>query len=88
MPIEKDLRNPKIGKFIQKYLQGNANYPTEHRMRIFRLIENLTMSTGYLIESLHGAGSPETQRIMISRLANFKEKMKMAARLAGIKFDE
>ncbi len=88
MPSEKDLRNEKLGKYIVKYLQANAKYPTEHRMRVFRLIENMTMSTGYLIESLHGAGSPQTQRIMISRLANFKEKMKMAARLVGVPFEE
>jgi 4-hydroxybutyryl-CoA dehydratase/vinylacetyl-CoA-Delta-isomerase len=42
------------------------------------------MSTGYLVESIHGAGSPEAQRIMISRLANFEEKMKLAKILAGI----
>jgi len=54
-------------------------------MKIFRLIENMTMSTGYLVESMHGAGSPEAQRIMISRLANFKEKMKLAKNLTGIK---
>ncbi|MEM2046847.1 MAG: hypothetical protein QXZ06_03095 [Candidatus Jordarchaeales archaeon] len=30
--------------------------------------------------------SPQTQKIMISRQAKFKEKMKNAARLAGINF--
>lgn len=87
MPSERDLKNEKVGKYVAKYMQGNADYPAEHRMRAIRLIENLTMSTGYLVESLHGAGSPQTQKIMISRQAKFKEKMKNAARLAGINFE-
>jgi 4-hydroxybutyryl-CoA dehydratase/vinylacetyl-CoA-Delta-isomerase len=33
---------------------------------------------------MHGAGSPQAQRIMISRLANMKEKQQKAKRLCGI----
>jgi len=54
---------------------------------VLRLIENLTMgaaAVGYLTESMHGAGSPQAQRIMIARLANVKDKQKNAKRLAGI----
>ena len=65
MPSEKDLRNPEIGKVVEKYFRGVASIPTEHRMRILRLIENLTLGTaavGYLTESMHGAGSPQAQQ--------------------------
>ena len=51
-------------------------------MRILRLIENITLGTaavGYLTESMHGAGSPQAQRIMISRTVNMKEKRKFRA---------
>jgi 4-hydroxybutyryl-CoA dehydratase/vinylacetyl-CoA-Delta-isomerase len=56
-------------------------------MRILRLIENLTLGSaavGYLTESMHGAGSPQAQRIMIGRLVNMKEKQKRAKELCGI----
>jgi 4-hydroxybutyryl-CoA dehydratase/vinylacetyl-CoA-Delta-isomerase len=56
-------------------------------MRILRLIENITLGTaavGYLTESMHGSGSPQAQRIMISRLVNLKEKQKQAKKLCGI----
>ncbi len=43
-----------------------------------------TAAVGYLTESMHGAGSPQAQRIMISRGANLKEKQKAAKRLCGI----
>ncbi|NLV15991.1 MAG: hypothetical protein GXY50_02100 [Syntrophomonadaceae bacterium] len=37
-----------------------------------------------VVESLHGAGSPQAQRIMISRLADFDVKKKFARLIAGI----
>jgi len=52
------------------------------------LIENLTLGTGavgYLTESMHGAGSPQAQKIMIGRLANLNYKEEMAKELAGVK---
>jgi|GEM_PF-6676103 4-hydroxybutyryl-CoA dehydratase/vinylacetyl-CoA-Delta-isomerase len=41
------------------------------------------MGTG-LIEDLHGAGSSQTQRIMISRLTDLEAKKALARTLAGI----
>ncbi|HQG31988.1 MAG TPA: 4-hydroxyphenylacetate 3-hydroxylase C-terminal domain-containing protein, partial [Deltaproteobacteria bacterium] len=43
-----------------------------------------TAAVGYLTESMHGAGSPQAQRIMISRLVNMKQKQKIARYLCGI----
>lgn len=87
MPSERDLQSPETGKWVEKYFKANADVPTEHRLRMLRLIENLCLGTaavGYLTESMHGAGSPQAQRIMISRLVNLKEKQKAAKRLCGI----
>jgi 4-hydroxybutyryl-CoA dehydratase/vinylacetyl-CoA-Delta-isomerase len=87
MPSEKDFRHPQIGHYIDKYFQGVPNIPTEARMRVLRLIENLTLGTGavgYRTESMHGAGSPQAQRIMIARLGNFEYKKKLAKAIAKI----
>lgn len=87
MPSEKDLRSPEIGKVVEKYFRGVASIPTEHRMRILRLIENITLGTaavGYRTESMHGAGSPQAQRIMISRQGNIAQKKELAKAIAGI----
>jgi 4-hydroxybutyryl-CoA dehydratase/vinylacetyl-CoA-Delta-isomerase len=91
MPSEKDLRNPEITKVIEKYLKGVASVPTEDRMRILRLIENITLGTaavGYRTESMHGAGSPQAQRIMIARQGNIAKKKDMAKTIAGIKSEK
>ncbi|MGO9568198.1 MAG: 4-hydroxyphenylacetate 3-hydroxylase family protein [Desulfomonilaceae bacterium] len=88
MASEQDFKHPEIGKVIEKYFQGVASVPTEHRMRILRLIENITLGTaavGYRTESMHGAGSPQAQRIMISRQGNLEQKKGLAKELAGIK---
>jgi len=87
MPSEKDLRHPEIGKIVEKYFKGVASISTEHRMRILRLLENLTLGTaavGYLTESMHGAGSPQAQRIMIARQGNIEQKKELAKAIAGI----
>lgn len=87
MPSEKDLRHPEIGKVVKKYFRGVASVPTEDRMRILRLIENITLGTaavGYRTESMHGAGSPQAQRIMISRQGNLEQKKELAKAIALI----
>ena len=59
-------------------------------MRCTRLIENITMGTGavaFFTESIHGAGSPQAQRIMISRYSNLDAKEDLARNIAGIKKD-
>jgi 4-hydroxybutyryl-CoA dehydratase/vinylacetyl-CoA-Delta-isomerase len=48
------------------------------------MIEAMTGGTA-LVESMHGAGSPQAQRIMIYRESKLAEKIKLAKRLAGIK---
>ena len=86
-PSEKDFRGEVTGPIVQKYLRGVASVSTENRLRILRLIENLTLGTaavGYRTESMHGAGSPQAQRIMISRQGNLAMKKELAKAIAHI----
>jgi 4-hydroxybutyryl-CoA dehydratase/vinylacetyl-CoA-Delta-isomerase len=87
MPSEKDWRNPHLRPYIEKYLRGVADVATEDRMRILRLLENMTSGTGavaYRTESMHGAGSPEAQVIVIGRLSDIAHKKDLAKTLAGV----
>ncbi|NYB72782.1 4-hydroxybutyryl-CoA dehydratase [Sedimentibacter hydroxybenzoicus DSM 7310] len=86
-PSEKDLRDPKLGPYIEKYLKGVEGVSVEDRLKILRLIENITLGTaavGYRTESMHGAGSPQAQRIMISRQGNINGKKELAKKIAKI----
>jgi len=83
LPFERDLRSPEIGKLVEKYMAGVEGVSTENRMKILRLVETMTGGTA-LVESMHGAGSPQSQRIMYQRLGKLNEKMKYAKKLAKI----
>lgn len=96
MPSEKDFKSSTqigkngetIGEFCNKYFIGSDKASTEERMRILRFLENMCLGSaavGYRTESLHGAGSPQAQRIMISRQGNIEGKKCLAKEIAGIK---
>ncbi len=83
LPSQYDLENEDVGYLVKKYFSGVEGIPTEHRMKIARLIEAMTGGTA-LVESMHGAGSPQAQRIMILREGNLDKKIKLAKALLGI----
>ncbi|WPK69179.1 4-hydroxybutyryl-CoA dehydratase/vinylacetyl-CoA-Delta-isomerase [Eubacterium callanderi] len=95
MPSEKDFKSDMsigkngetIGEYCNKFFVANENVDTEDRMRILRFLENICLGSaavGYRTESLHGAGSPQAQRIMISRQGNIEGKKCLAKKIAGI----
>lgn len=96
MPGEKDFRSnlvvgkngETIGEVCSKYFAGSTVCSTEERMRILRFLENICLGSsavGYRTESMHGAGSPQAQRIMIQRQGNIQAKKELAKTIAGIK---
>ena len=96
MPSEKDFnsdlpvgRNGEtIGEICNKFFVGNGKCTTEERMRVMRFLENICLgaaAVGYRTESMHGAGSPQAQRIMIQRQGNIEGKKELAKAIAGIK---
>ncbi len=87
MPSLQDQENPDVGPYVKKYLVGKSGVDSEKRMRLLRLIENITLGTGavsYLTESIHGAGSPQAQKIMIPRFCDIDAAKSYAYRLCGI----
>lgn len=90
LPSQKDFDHPEVGALLRKFLKGRRDIPTEKRVRILRLIENMTLgrnAVGYLTESMHGAGSPQAQRIQIGRQMQLEFKKALAKELAGIDED-
>jgi len=87
LPADAEFKNPVTKPMLEKYLAGRPGVSVDNRRRVLRLIENMTMgrnAVGYLTESMHGAGSPQAQRVQIARLANFEEKKQLAKKLAGV----
>ncbi|MDR0520021.1 MAG: 4-hydroxyphenylacetate 3-hydroxylase family protein [Clostridiales Family XIII bacterium] len=97
MPSQADFRSDltvptksgmTVGQWANKFFVGADGVSTENRMRILRFIENIALgasAVGYRTESMHGAGSPQAQRIMIARQGNIAAKKELAKAIAGIK---
>ncbi len=96
MPSQKDFTSDTVvGKngetvadICNKYFAGRSDVSTEDRMRVLRFLENVCLGSaavGYRTESMHGAGSPQAQRIMIARQGNIEQKKEFAKIIAGIK---
>ena len=77
LPSQYDLESEEVGHLVKKYFSGVEGIPTEHRIKIARLIEAMTGGTA-LVESMHGAGSPQAQRVMIFREGELGQKIKLA----------
>ncbi len=87
LPSEEDFKSQDTSALLERFFKGRADIPTEDRVKILRLIENMTLgrnAVGYLTESLHGAGSPQAQRIQILRGMEVEKKKWHAKKLAGI----
>jgi 4-hydroxybutyryl-CoA dehydratase/vinylacetyl-CoA-Delta-isomerase len=87
LPSEADFDHEVAGPLLDKYMRTRGNVPVKDRARMLRLIENMTLgrnAVGYLTESLHGAGSPQAQRIQILREMEVETKIGFAKALAGI----
>lgn len=96
MPSEKDFKSDlpvgregeTISEICNKYFATREGVSTEDRQRVMRFLENICLgaaAVGYRTESLHGAGSPQAQRIMIARQGNIQGKKQLAKNIVGIK---
>ncbi|HRC79875.1 MAG TPA: 4-hydroxyphenylacetate 3-hydroxylase N-terminal domain-containing protein [Sedimentibacter sp.] len=96
MPSQKDFTSntvvgkngETIGDICNKYFAGSDKFTTTDRQKILRFLENICLGSaavGYRTESMHGAGSPQAQRIMIARQSNLEAKKEMAKKITGIK---
>ena len=95
MPGEKDFTSDlvvgkngeTIGDVCEKFFAASDACSTVDRAKVLRLIENMCLGTaavGYRTESMHGAGSPQAQRIVIQRQGNIEGKKALAKAICGI----
>lgn len=77
LPSEKELDNPRIAPYIHKYYKTGNNVDPLARIKMGRLIENMTGATP-IVECMHGAGSPQAQKVVIQRSINWRQKRELA----------
>jgi len=88
MPGETEYKNPETKGYMEKYLKGRKDIPTEDRLKLLYFIQDLTASrfSGYLIGSaICAGGTPETNRVEVWRNYDLLEKVKNVKALCNIK---
>lgn len=84
LPGPDEDHNPETRGDMLAMLQGNAAIPTEHRLEVGRLMQDLTASdqAGWMsVISLHGGGSPEAMRREIYRYYPLEERRQLVEKL-------
>jgi 4-hydroxybutyryl-CoA dehydratase/vinylacetyl-CoA-Delta-isomerase len=88
-PGEKEFRNPEIAPYLARFVKGVADQPAEWRLRIVRLIENISWGQCSILHSAtHGGGSGQACKLLLyefSQVAPYRqEAINSAKRLCGI----
>jgi 4-hydroxybutyryl-CoA dehydratase / vinylacetyl-CoA-Delta-isomerase len=83
-PSAKDFYNPETRGFIEKYLAGSARASTEERLRMIKLVKDLTSCYEDVL-TIHAEGSLEAQKMSILQLADFDLYKAAAMRAAQIR---
>lgn len=86
IPSMADWENPETRPYLEKYLQGDAQYPTEERIRaIHRVIQEGSAFSGVL--SIHAEGSLATQKMVLYQQADWDLFEASAKRSLGYDVD-
>lgn len=80
IPSMKDWENPETRPYMEKYLQGDASFPTEERIRAIQAVINQG-SAFYGVLAIHAEGSLATQKMVLYQMADW-ERFKAAGRRA------
>ena len=83
LPSFKNFLSPETKPYIQKYFQGKAEVPTEHRLRAIMLARDLC-SQFWQATSIHAEGSLAAQKIAIQATADWERYKAIARRVAKI----
>ncbi len=83
LPADADFASGEIGALLRKYFAGKKGFSTDDKRKLIRYVEGMT-SVSTLVEALHGAGSPQAQRIVMLRQANLPAKVALAKKVIGI----
>jgi 4-hydroxybutyryl-CoA dehydratase/vinylacetyl-CoA-Delta-isomerase len=83
-PSSRDFFSPATHDLLDKFLGGKVGVPTEERLRMVKLVRDLTSCYEDVL-TIHAEGSLEAQKLSILQLADFDRYKAAALRAARIK---
>ena len=87
LPFEGDWINPETRGYMEKYIMRNPAICAENQHRLFRFLDDFTVSAWCGMEQsagIHGGGSPIMEKIGIRTNYPLEAKKNIVKRLAGI----
>ncbi len=87
-PYPEDMEAPAVKERLSRYLTAREDIPADHRLKIARLLEDITASYQggwYSVISIHGGGSPEAERMEIMRKYDLDERRSLVERITEIR---
>lgn len=91
IPYEGDWINPETRGYLEKYIMRNPKISAENQHRLFRFLDDFTVSAWCGMEQsagIHGGGSPIMEKIGIRSNYDIESKKNIVKLLCGIKDDE
>jgi 4-hydroxybutyryl-CoA dehydratase/vinylacetyl-CoA-Delta-isomerase len=86
IPSMKEWENPETRQYMEKYLQGDAQFPAEDRIKAINGVIKMGSTFGGVL-AIHAEGSLSTQRMVIYQMADWEKYKAVAKRSLGIPFD-
>jgi len=86
-PSIADYESPELHEKMERYLCGRPGVSTEARIRIIKMVRDLTASCdagGHMFGTIHGEGTLEAQRMMVLRDFDMRPAVELARKAAGI----
>ncbi len=80
MPSERELENPEINQYVEKYLKSAV--PAKQRLRMVRFLQNWVAGL-HGVATAQGAGPSQNQVLVLHRITDLEEKKRMALELAN-----
>lgn len=87
LPFEGDWLNPETRPYLEKYIMRNPKISAENQHRLFRFLDDFTVSAWCGMEQaagIHGGGSPIMEKIGIRTNYDVEKRKNIVKRLAGI----
>jgi 4-hydroxybutyryl-CoA dehydratase/vinylacetyl-CoA-Delta-isomerase len=86
-PSMADYESPELQEKLERYLCGRPGISTEDRIRVIKLVRDLTASCdagGHMFGTIHGEGTLEAQRMMVLRDFDMGPAIALARKAAGL----
>lgn len=87
LPFEGDWLSPATRPYLEKYIMRNPKISAENQHRLFRFLDDFTVSAWCGMEQaagIHGGGSPIMEKIGIRTNYDVEKRKNIVKRLAGI----